>query len=387
MALKDLWSNSRAECEARTIQQIMSWAGALRDGSTAATEFREYLDLIPASLLARYCDQCLASPFQDSGLALQDLINHVGKRLGFDVEFGRYRGSQTSIGFDGIWKFPSGHWAVIEVKTTSAYQIRLETIAQYRLSLIEQAKLLEDRSSILVVVGRDDTTDLEAQIRGSRYAWDMRLISIDALLRLLSVKEDLENPNIVRQIQNILIPREFTKLDAVIEFLFSTASDLRPDVDTDEGAVEISPDRGEGSEATTFQPRSMAKVEKHLGVTLLKQTRSSFVSADKETVVVCKASRAYMKAGRVTGYWFGFYEFQMEMITGVLNGFAAFQCGSADKVLLIPSKDLLAWSAQMNRTETKRNAYWHVHIDSEFRLIPKAGAPIVELSGFLLPLH
>src|SRR5215204_3142542 len=141
MALKDLWSNSRAECENRTIQQIMSWAGALRDGSNAATEFREYLELIPASFLAQYCDQCLSSAFQDSGFALQDLINNVGKRLGFDVEFGRYRGSQTSIGFDGIWTFPSGHRAVIEVKTTSAYQVRLEVIAQYRLSLIEQSKL------------------------------------------------------------------------------------------------------------------------------------------------------------------------------------------------------------------------------------------------------
>jgi hypothetical protein len=141
MALKDLWNTSRAECEARTIQQIISWAGSLRDGSPAATDFREYLDLIPASLLSRYCDQCLTSPFQDSGLALQDLINHVGKRLGFDVEFGRYRGTQNSIGFDGIWKFPSGHCAVIEVKTTSAYQLRLETIAKYRLSLIEQTKL------------------------------------------------------------------------------------------------------------------------------------------------------------------------------------------------------------------------------------------------------
>lgn len=385
MALKDLWNNSRAECEARTIQQIISWAGALRDGSPAASEFREYLDLIPPSLLSRYCDQCLDTPFQDSGLALQDLINHVGKRLGFDVEFGRYRGSQTAIGFDGIWKFPSGHFAVVEVKTTSAYQMKLETVARYRLTLIEQGKVPEDHSSILIVVGRDDTTDLEAQIRGSRHAWDVRLISIDALLRLLSVKEDLENPNIVRQIQEILIPREFTKLDAVIEFLFSTASDLRTDVETDESAVEVSPDRQEASEATTFQARSLARVETQLNVPLLKETRSSFSSGDKKTVVVCKASRAYLKAGRITGYWFGFYEFQMEMITSVANGFAAFQCGNPDNVLLIPSKDLLAWSDQMNRTETKRNAYWHVHIDSRFRLIRKAGAPVIELKRFLLP--
>lgn len=172
-----------------------------------------------------------------------------------------------------------------------------------------------------------------------------------------------------------------------IEFLFSTASDLRTDVEADESAVEISPDRREVSEAAMFQPRSIARVEKHLNVTLLKQTRSSFASADKNTVVVCKASRVYEKAGRITGYWFGFYEFQMEMITSVLNGFAAFQCGNPDRVLLIPSKDLLAWSSQMNRTETKRNPYWHIHIDSEFRLIRKAGAPVVELSPFFLPLQ
>jgi hypothetical protein len=36
------------------------------------------------------------------------------------------------------------------------------------LDLVEQGRLSEDRSSILIIVGRDDTTDLEAQIRGSR---------------------------------------------------------------------------------------------------------------------------------------------------------------------------------------------------------------------------
>ena len=87
----------------------------------------------------------------------------------------------------------------------------------------------------------------------------MRLISIDALLRLLSVKEDLENPNIVRQIQDILIPREFTKLDDVIEFLFSTAADLRPEVEPEESVVESSSDgpEAEASEVATFQRRSL----------------------------------------------------------------------------------------------------------------------------------
>jgi hypothetical protein len=56
-----------------------------------------------------------------------------------------------------------------------------------------------------------------------------------------------------------------------------------------------------------------------------------------------------VKASRITGYWFGFYEFQMDMITSVPNGFAAFQCGNPDRVLLIPAKELHGRSDRAHR--------------------------------------
>jgi hypothetical protein len=385
MALKDIWTRSRQELETRNIQQIISWAGDghLRDGSAAATDFREYLELIPASLLSQYCQQCLNDAFQESGLALQDLINHVGKRLGFEVEFGRYRGNQQFIGFDGIWRFPSGHQAVIEVKTTSAYQLRLDTIAKYRSTLVEQGRLAEDRSSILIIVGRDDTADLEAQIRGSRYAWEIRLISIDALLRLLAVKEDLEDPNIVKQIHQILIPHEFTKLDEIIELLFTTASDLRPDVESDDQPPAEAPlNIDESTAVATFHIKSIERIQNILGLPLVKQTRSSFASSDGAIVVVCKASRTYEE--RAYAFWFGFYEFQMDMIANASDGFAAFQCGSPENLLLIPANNLQSWTDQMNGTQSKSRPYWHVHISSDFQLIRKAGSLSVDLRPFLI---
>jgi hypothetical protein len=286
----------------------------LRDGAAASNEFREYLELIPSHLLASYCNQCLDEPFEQSGLALQDLINELGKRLGFQVEFGRYRGKQAAIGYDGIWKFSSGHQAVIEVKKTSAYQVRLDTIATYRARLVEAAKLSPIQSSVLIIVGRDVTTDLEAQIRGSRHAWDVRLISVEALLRLLDVKEELEDPTIVRRIHQILIPREFTKLDEIIELLFSAASDLRPSVEA--GTTEMTAGDLKTTEETAavaaFHPKSIEMLEQRLGVALVKQTRSSWASADGSTVVICKASRPSGDRGDYA-FWFGLYEFQMEM--------------------------------------------------------------------------
>ena len=285
MPLKNLLQETPHELEDRHVQQIIAFAGdgRLRDGTAASAEFREYVELIRAAQLAKYCIQCLDEAFNDSGLVLQDLINEVGRRLGFEVQFGRYRGSQNAIGFDGIWKFPSGHQAIVEVKTTSTYQLRLETIAGYRKRLIDQQQLVASQSSALIIVGRDDTSDLEAQIRGSRRAWDVRLISVESLLRLLDVKEELEDPAIVKKIHEILIPREFTKLDEIIELLFSTALDLRPEV-VDETVAGDTGDETDGRTETvaTFQQMSVERLEKHLGVKLIKQTRSSMASPDGE---------------------------------------------------------------------------------------------------------
>ena len=46
--------------------------------------------------------------------ALQDLVNY----LAFKVEYGRDRGIQDQIGFDGFWQSPYGFNIVVEVKTT-----------------------------------------------------------------------------------------------------------------------------------------------------------------------------------------------------------------------------------------------------------------------------
>jgi hypothetical protein len=387
MALKDMWRQTPQELEGRHIEKIIAWAGDgnLRDGGAASNEFREYLELIPSQLLADYCEQCLDQPFDQSGLALQDLVNQLGKRLGFEVEFGRYRGNQAAIGFDGIWTFSSGHQAVIEVKKTSAYQVRLDTIATYRARLIESGKLSQVQSSVLIIVGRDPTADLEAQIRGSRHAWDVRLIGIEAVLRLLSVKEELEDPTIVRRIHEILIPREFTKLDEIVELLFSAASDLRPSVEpeTPETTAGELKTTEEATAVATFVPESIEILEQRLGVALVRQTRSSWASADGSTVVICKASRTYIDRGDYA-YWFGLYEFQMEMITAAQRGYCALQCGGPDQLLLLPAEDLSSWLDLMNRTESKTRLYWHIHISADFHLIRKPGSPTIDLRRYLI---
>lgn len=90
-------------------------------------------------------------------------------------------GKTNTTNFDGIWKESSGLHIVIEVKTSDAYRINLDTVANYRECLIRESGISEN-SSILLVVGRKDTGDLEAQIRGSKHAWGTRIISAESLI-------------------------------------------------------------------------------------------------------------------------------------------------------------------------------------------------------------
>jgi hypothetical protein len=106
MPLIDLWKNSRSQLEGKNVQQlvVIAEAGKLLDGGDASEEFREFLSTIPSALLSRYASECLTDKFEGSGFALQDVVNQIGRRLGFRVEDGRYRGVAGQSGHDGLWR-------------------------------------------------------------------------------------------------------------------------------------------------------------------------------------------------------------------------------------------------------------------------------------------
>jgi hypothetical protein len=255
----------------QTHPKIIAFAGdgKLRDGNAASNELRQYLSIVPSSLLRQYASDCLEGSFTDSGLALQEIVNQIGCRLGFAVEHGRYRGTQGAIGFDGIWSLPDERSIIVEVKTTDAYRIDLDTIAGYRGALKMASKVKEELSSMLIIVGRQDTGDLEAQIRGSRHAWDIRLISVDGLLRLMTLKEEVEDPGTLQKIHNILFPMEFTKLDEIVNLVFSTAEDLKQE-ERQETAEEDGEESSEDKKSVlvSFHDACSQKIEQVLKTSL-----------------------------------------------------------------------------------------------------------------------
>ena len=127
--------------------------------------------------------------------ALQDLVNHLGHFLEFEVTFGRYHGVQGQIGFDGHWKSPTGFHIVVEVKTTEAYAIKTNTLVGCVDELISEKKIPNwDNALGLYVVGRPDPEirQLENAILAEKRTNQLRLISVESLLSLAEMMNEYD---------------------------------------------------------------------------------------------------------------------------------------------------------------------------------------------------
>jgi hypothetical protein len=391
MSLTSVWKLQKGELASKPIQAMIGLAGddgKLRDGNKASEEFREFLTNVPSEMLSRYANECLGEEkFSEASSALQDVINEVGRRLGFKVQNGLYRGKVNEIGNDGLWHSADNSAIILEVKTTTAYSIDLDTLANYRKKLALDGKIELEKSSILIVVGRAERTDsLEAQVRGSRHAWDIRLISVEMLMRLVTVKEDLETPQALHKIQQILRPKEYTNVDAIIDLVFSAAEDAKEEEKFQE---EIEPaNEGEKKLApVNFREACMVRIQEQLNIVLVKRSAGLYSSADdKKIAVACLNSRQYDKGARL-GYWFGFHRHQKETLEGYNSGLIAFGCGSANSILLIPVKDFTIWLNDLNTTEGEDRFYWHVHLresNGKFTMRLKGGKQPVDLTKYLI---
>jgi len=314
MALLHFWRTNRDIVLSQTVQQIVSNAGDgnLRDGGAASQEFRKFLKLAPSGALSDYARQCLEIPFTRSGCVLQDIVNEFGRRLDFEVEDRLYQGKRNAIGFDGIWRSPDEAEIIVEVKTTDAYTVRLETTNGYKEELAK-ASAVSATASILIVVGREDTGALEAQVRGSRFAWDIRLISVERLIKLVQIKEKSDDPATIVQIRQLLHPFEYTKVDKIIDVVFTTAEDV-------ESQQQEGKEKPESADDSQHEPKqgytdpALLNAKRQTAVTafgalrktdLLKRSRTSFWSADKQLRVCCTVSKRY--EGDYQPYWYAYH--------------------------------------------------------------------------------
>lgn len=315
MSLKELLSVTPEALSSYKIEQIVAICGngKLRTGAESETDLRYFLSQQTAEQLALHASYCLQNAFTQSGFVLQDTVNEIGRRLGFEVTNGRYSGVRNENGFDGLWTTGATRF-VVEVKTTDAYRINLDTIRNYAKRLREANSDWDAEPQILIIVGRNDTGDLEAQVRGSRHAWNVRLISVDALLKLLFVCQRLNHTNVLGKVRRILSPFEYTKVDDIVELVFETQQETEVKVEAEAEFVELEASETAPNTKYEFTPRTALDEQRRAVVTNFFQaknaafhqvTRTNFASNDGAIHVTCAVSKRYPRDYQP--YWYALH--------------------------------------------------------------------------------
>jgi len=174
-----------------SLDQLLSLVGELNDQAgddTPRDRFRNFLSTSVTSVgtVRDYVETCLGQKGDQYNRALQDLVNHAGALMGFDVEFGRYSGVTNQVGHDGLWR--TGDFSiVIEVKTSDAFAIQTATLLGYINKLIDERRIDHvDRAMGLYVFGKPERgiSQLEAAISHGGHAHHLRIATVDDILTL-----------------------------------------------------------------------------------------------------------------------------------------------------------------------------------------------------------
>ena len=170
---------------------ILTLVGTLDDSpgeGTPRERFRGYLEtsLTQLGAVRDAVHTCVTHSGLQYARGLQDLVNHIGGLMGFEVEYGRYAGVVGKIGHDGLWR-NGPNVVVVEVKTTDAYTINTATLLNYTNDLRSSGVIKPEDDVIgLYVYAKTDPAvkQLEHAIIAEKRTQELRVASADAVLSL-----------------------------------------------------------------------------------------------------------------------------------------------------------------------------------------------------------
>ncbi|MDE2126055.1 MAG: hypothetical protein KGJ62_05655 [Armatimonadetes bacterium] len=132
-----------------------------------------------------------------------------------------------------------------------------------------------------------------------------------------------------------------------------------------------------------FHPQVMEAVAEHFDVSLTKITLAQYRSAGDEKRFTCGVSKTYPNLQ----YWYGFQKKHFDFLQKAAAGYAAFGCGSANRIVVIPLAVLRTLVQSMDKTVGGKKDYWHVRIyeDNPRLLLGQPGrGNAVDVSQYLL---
>lgn len=270
------------------IKDILNLLGKeLKDDSEQVRRFREFVEQEKwtTEQIRKWLDECIANSsgaHDPYNRAFQDLVVSLGKRLGFEIQYGRYMGKSGEENYDGIWKKENGDTIVLEVKTTTWPIGSINQLGNY----LEELSKKKDTKNVfgLYVIGKGDVQPLTEQILGSKYKDSMRLIMYQDLMEILSLREELEpvigEKDAIEKIQNLLLPIESINIGNIVRLILEIATTKSTAV---EEKIEEK-EREKGPEEERDKPWTKAELLPYLkdATPYQRLLLASLVQVDKE---------------------------------------------------------------------------------------------------------
>ncbi len=189
--------------------------------------------------------------------------------------------------------------------------------------------------------------ELEAQVRGSRHAWDIRLISVESLLNLVRIKESADSQETVAKIRRLLTPLEYTRLDYLVDVVFTTAQDVETAISAESGeplAPESRTVEAPTKSTWDFTPSAViqeirngivAALAQRLKCSLIKKSRVLYWDPSQATRVACTLSKRYENSGLVK-YWYAYHPPWHSFLTEAKHGFFVLGCTDLNLAFSLP---------------------------------------------------
>ena len=101
-SINEIISNP-SKVASKSITQVLAMLGdgTLTDNGTTAFSFWDFLSNCELEQLGSYANEMISQG--SDGKIFQDIVNTIGKKIGFEVAFGFYKGRKNAIGYDGHW--------------------------------------------------------------------------------------------------------------------------------------------------------------------------------------------------------------------------------------------------------------------------------------------
>lgn len=216
---------------------------------------------------------------------------------------------------------------------------------------------------MLLIVGRDDTGDLEAQVRGSRHAWRVRIISIDALTKLVLLKERTDQST-VKKIHELFVPFEYTRLDRIIDIAFAVAEDTKSllvEEDTDQvNEKDVQDVRKQihtpRETLVELRERIATRLGTREGIPLVNKGSVMYWNPDANLRAVVSISKRYTH-GR---YWYAYHPRWHSFLKEGNKSFHVLGCLDRSEAYVIPLEWISNLLPSLHKTENESKMYWHI---------------------------